>query len=213
MTKETMRVHSALAELKMLEERINKIIRNTTWVVANKHSNTKIDGKDVSAWIKEKKEELQKLHDLIKRREAIKKAVMKSNAVTTVVIAEKTYTVAEAIERKNNGIEFLKSIVASINSDIKKATMDANNANGERLEIRADEHVKIMLGAVDTKNLSEEAKKIRREFVEAQTTEIIDPIEAYSLVKDLEEEISQFLMEVDGKLSVSNAITEIEIEY
>lgn len=213
MTKETMRVHSALAELKMLEERINKIIRNTTWVVANKHSNTKIDGKDVSTWVKEKKEELQKLNDLIKRREAIKKAVMKSNAVTTVIIAGETYTVAEAIERKNNGIEFLKSIVNSIANDIKNATMSANAANGDRLETRADEHVRIMLGTFDTKNLSEEAKKLRREFVEAQTTEIIDPIEAYSLVKDLEEEISQFLMEVDGKLSVSNATTEIEIEY
>lgn len=213
MTKETMHVHSALAELKMLEERINKIIRNTTWVVANKHSNTKIDGKDVKAWIEEKKSEWQKLNDLIKRREAIKKAVVKSNAETTVVIAGETYTVAEAIERKNKGIVFLKNILGTLNHDIQMAGVNANAGNGDKLEARADEHVKIMLGNSDTKNLSEEAKKIRKDFIEAQTVEIIDPIEAYKIVGLLEEEISQFMMEVDGKLSVSNAITEIEIEY
>ena len=44
MTTETMNVHQALAELKMMDKRIEAATREPEWVVTNKHSNTKING-------------------------------------------------------------------------------------------------------------------------------------------------------------------------
>ena len=40
MTNEKMTVHKALAELKIIDDRINNAIVSGTYVIANKHSNT-----------------------------------------------------------------------------------------------------------------------------------------------------------------------------
>ena len=44
MNKETMTVHKALSELKLLDDRINKVIYTSIFCEANKHSNEKIGG-------------------------------------------------------------------------------------------------------------------------------------------------------------------------
>ena len=44
MNTETMTIHRALAELKVLDDRISKAINETSFVVSNKHSNEKIRG-------------------------------------------------------------------------------------------------------------------------------------------------------------------------
>lgn len=52
MTTEQMSIHQALVELKTLDKRVESAIQESEWIVANKHSNTKISGidlKDVSA--------------------------------------------------------------------------------------------------------------------------------------------------------------------
>ena len=48
MTQEKMTIHKALAELKTMDDRINKAIRNTVYVLAVKHSAEKINGVKVS---------------------------------------------------------------------------------------------------------------------------------------------------------------------
>ena len=44
MTTEKMTVHKALAELKILDNRIHSAISDAVFCVANKHSNEKING-------------------------------------------------------------------------------------------------------------------------------------------------------------------------
>ena len=48
MTIEKMTVHKALAELKTMDDRISKAIRETTYVLAVKHSAEKINGMTVA---------------------------------------------------------------------------------------------------------------------------------------------------------------------
>ena len=48
---EQMNVHQALAELKMLDKRISGAVREGDFVVANKHSNTKIGGIDLKEYV------------------------------------------------------------------------------------------------------------------------------------------------------------------
>lgn len=213
MTTEKMNVHQALAELKMLDKRIGEAIREPEWVVANKHSNTKIGGVEVSAWVEDVKAKYKKVCDLIRRRDAIKRAVVNSNAVTTVEIAGVTYTVAEAIERKNHGVDFLRILAQKLARDHATAKMKADRDNGPELERRADDHIRIMIGNTDMKGATGEAKRLREEFIAAQTTELIDPIGVLKEVEKLDEEVTSFLTHVDAALSVSNAVTEITVEY
>lgn len=44
MTRETMTVHKALSELKLLDDRINKAVTTSIFCAPNKHSNEKIGG-------------------------------------------------------------------------------------------------------------------------------------------------------------------------
>ena len=63
------------------------------------------------------------------------------------------------------------------------------------------------------KNASDEIKKVRADFIAAQTYEIVDPIGIKSEMDRLDKEISSFMVDIDSALSVSNALTEISIEY
>lgn len=213
MTTETMNVHQALAELKMMDKRIEAATREPEWVVINKHSNTKINGVEVKDYVEDIKSKYKKVQDLIRRRDAIKRAVVNSNAVTKVTVAGVEYTVAEAIDRKNNGVEYLKKLVLRLNHDYVMAKTNADRANGSDLERRADDHVKIMVGNSDMKGATAEAVRLREEFIKAQTTDIIDPIGVLAEIEKLNEEINSFLMNVDAALSVSNAVTTITVEY
>lgn len=82
-TVEKMAVHKALAELKIIDSRIERSIDDAQFCVANKHSNEKINGIPVEDAKKLMVGSYDKASDLIKRRNAIKRAVVLSNAKTS----------------------------------------------------------------------------------------------------------------------------------
>ena len=213
MTTESMTIHQALVELKTLEKRIRSAIQEGGFVTANKHSNAKINGISVQEYTADVVSRYQKITDLIRRREAIKCAVVISNAVTTVEVGGKTYTVAEAIEMKNHGLENKSVLMTQLSMEYNAAKRIADRANNEELERRAEEHIKNMFGNTDMKGASEEVKRAREEFIKAQTMELVDPIGVRARVEELNEEITIFRTNVDVALSVSNALTTITIEY
>ena len=213
MTHEKMTVHKALCELKTLDARITKAIQGSTYVFANKHSNAKVSGKTISAYSDEVKSAYQSACDLIARRDAIKRAVTLSNATTKVTIGGQEYTIAEAIEMKNHGIPMQQKLLDKLIKDNQSARQQANDGNGEYLEMRADEYVKSLYGNVDMKGASEEIKKVRADFIAAQMMELVDPIGISAEMKRLDETITGFTVEIDAALSVSNALTEITVEY
>lgn len=213
MTTEKMSVHKALCELKTLDLRIEKTIRATTYVFANKHNNTKVNGMSLGDFCAEIKANHKSAQDLIARRDAIKRAVTLSNATTKVIISGKEFTVAEAIDYKNHTIPLKSDMLSKMASDNMRARSAADVANGSALEARADEYIKSLYGNVDMKGASEEIKKVRADFIAAQTTELVDPLKITDEMATLEKEINDFTVEIDSALSVSNALTELEISY
>lgn len=213
MTTETMNIHQALVELKTLEKRIESAIKEGEWVVANKHTNTKIGGVDLKEYVEAIKARHQKVTDLIARAEAIKRAVVNSNAVTKVTIAGKEYTVAEAIEMKNHGISRLRSLLFRMTQDYNMAKATADRANGAELERRADDYIRTMIGNTDVKGMTDEVRRMREDFIKAQTMELVDPINVLKQIEALNEQITSFEMNVDAALSVSNALTAITFSY
>ena len=138
---------------------------------------------------------------------------MLSNAVTKVIIGGVEYTVAEAIEIKNNAIPLMKNLYTQMHRDSISAMQEAQRANGDSLENRADAYVKTLYENADMKNASDQIKKVREDFIASQTVEVVDPIGVTDEMKKLEDKINAFVVDVDSALSVSNALTEIEISY
>ena len=213
MTTETMTIHKALAELKILDARIAKEIQNGSYCAANKHSNEKINGIPVSDFEKAVQGTYDKVTDFLKRQEAIKRAVTLSNAKTVVNISGKDYTVAEAIWMKNHGIELKAFLINVMDKQYKQAQAEVNRQNGDDLEKRADQYVTAIYGQKEGKTNYTDIKKVRKDFLEANSYEIIDPINVPEKLEALRKEIDSFMAEVDSALSVSNALTEITIEY
>ena len=212
MNKETMNIHKALVELKTLESRINKGISGISFVVANKHANTKIAGMSIAEFCNGVKDDYASVTALIKRRDAIKRAVVLSNAVTKVTIGGVEYTVAEAIDMKNHGVEFLRCLLDKMSSMYKLAQRQCDMHNASLLD-NANKHVTSMFGVTDLKNAGEEIEAERKHYIDANTYELVDPIKVKDEMEALEKRINEFLSDVDAALSVSNATNTIEVEY
>lgn len=213
MTTEKMTVHKALAELKLLDDRIDKAIAEGVYCVANKHSNDKIGGVALDDYIKIMQGGYDKATDLINRRKAIKRAVVLSNAVTKVSVAGIEYTVAEAIEMKNHGVEFDKLFMNAMQKHYSMAKMQIEMKNGEDLEKRAEQYVTAIYGQKEGKTNTADIEKVKSDFLKSNQYELVDPLHVLDKIEDLEKKINDFMAEVDSALSVSNALTEITIEY
>ena len=210
-TTEKMTIHKALAELKVLDKRITSSI-SVQFCVANKHSNEKISGLALKDWKDIAQSNYQKANDMIRRNEAIKRAITLSNATTKVKIGDDEYTVAEAIWMKNHGMDSYMMLLRALQDQYGKAKVQCERENGETLEKRADEYIFGLFGSKE-KAAGEEIENLRKTFIESQQYEIVDPIKIAEEIQRLEEKISSFESEVDAALSVSNAITEIKITY
>lgn len=217
MTKEQMSVHKALAELKIIDNRIINAIGDAVFVTANKHSNEKISGMTLTEYKDMMKSGNQKVNDLINRRNAMKRAVVLSNASTTVTINGVTYTVAEAIEMKNHGVEHLERVLATMTYQYSAAKRKIDENSGEAIEKRAENYILSVISSQpkDSKMTvdSDAMKALRKDYIANNTFDLIDPIGILKKMEELRDEISSFKSEVDAALSVSNALTVIEFEY
>ena len=140
MNKETMNIHKALCELKILDDRIPKIIRESMFITTKKSASKLVGNQSVEDFATSVRSNYDKISDLIRRREAIKRAVVLSNAVTRVTVGGAEYTVAEAIELKNHGLDGKKYLRAALSNQITVAESNCETLNQEA-ERKADLHV------------------------------------------------------------------------
>jgi len=213
MTTEKITIHKALAELKIIGDRINNSISSSIFIKANKHSNEKINGVPINEFKSQIQGNWDKSNDLIKRRNAIKRAVVLSNATTKVKVGIEEFTVAEAIEMKNTGMQYKKELLNQLNRQYIEAIRITEKENGETLQSKAENYVIGLYGSKEGKVNSEEIENTKKQFIVNNTFELVDPIKVREKIDNLEKEISEFETEIDSSLSVSNSLTEIEINY
>lgn len=215
MTTEKMTIHKALSELKIISERLIDKIGNSRFIACYKHSSDKVIGKPIKEAAEQFKSEYQAITDLIKRRNAIKKAVVLSNSSTKVNISGKEYTVAEAIELKNNGMSYYNMLKSRLSEryDHEMTVYTANS--GDKIEEKAERYVTSIVQAQSgSQNITEETiKNLKNDYVKRNTYDVLDPINITNEIEKLQSMIDEFMSEVDSALSVSNAITVIEFEY
>ena len=214
MIQAVMTVHKALCELKMLDKRINESIMSAEFCRANKHSNVKIDGGTIAEYEAAAVSKYQSTMDMIVRRDAIKRAVVASNAATEVTIGGNRYTVADAVELRRHGLSYRRTLLQAMTLQLKRVRGTIEQKNGEELTRAADKMVEVYYGRqTDVKAITEEMKATREKFIEDNTYELLDPIRVENRIRELDKEITAFETEVDSALSVSNAVTEITVSY
>lgn len=204
-------ITEALRELKLYGNKINKAINSVVFVGSKKKSSDKVGVVDVKVFSQDATSGYQSVVDLMENRDKIKKAVVQSNAVTTVEINGIKYTVAEAIETKKNIAEkklFLEVLEAQY-ANAQSAVIREN----KRVDAQIDKMLETYVGKDSDKKISEiDLSVISDPYRAKNEFELVDPIKIADKIKELEDFIDGFESEVDVKLAISNSITHIEIE-
>lgn len=213
MTKEIMTIHKGLAELKILDNRIEKMIREANFCAAAKQSMKKINGVPIEQFTSDSISVYDAICNLISRRDAIKKAISKSNAETHLTIVGVDYTVAEAISMNQHGIELKRRLLNELEKQYSNAISDIEVTNAE-LGDKADIYVSRATSPSDKNNMDAATlKDLRQDYIDRETMILIDGIDIKKVKNELTSYIDAFEAEVDAALSTSNAMTEITIEY
>ena len=205
---QSMSITQALAELKLLDKRLEKASNLNGWVMLS----TKTQPVDEEKLKKKGAAEYQSYTDLLNRRNRIKNAVVLSNANTLVRIGagESAFkgAVAEAIEYKSS-IKYKQRLLDGMKEMLMNVRQqyEEHKRNGDaRLErLLASE-----LGK-DVRTNPETIAALTSSFQETNNAELVDPLNLAKKVEDLEEEIENFLMNVDWVLSETNGKTMITV--
>ena len=201
----------ALTELKTLDDRILNEINdlNALDVTQGKYkgkalkTNLTID--EFSSGVNSK---MQKINDLINRKNNLKKAILKSNANKTVKIGNSEMTVAEAIEQKRS-IQLKQNLLSNLKRQYSNKLTEIERGRAS-LESQLENMLSQNLGK-DRKADAADYDRIAKPFIEANEITLVDPIGVKNVIDGLEEEIGTFVADVDIVLSESNSQTTIEV--
>ena len=207
-----MSVTRALAELKLLNDRINSGV-SAPFITQYKKSAKKVDNINTPEEFAENaKAKYQSVVDLIDRRKKIKSAIVASNAVTIVNIGTKEMTVAEAIERKES-IKYDKMLLESMNTQYRAALHFADKQN-EQVQKNLDAIILTMFGKEDKQRdtKKDEIAVVSNGYLDQNQFVVLDALKLNDKIEVLKAEIEEFEMNCDFSLSESNTLTKIVIE-
>ena len=208
-----MSITQGLAELKLLDKRIVKLVgtsdsRYTSEGFACIDLMTKTKPVDMERFKKEALANYQSLNDLMKRRDTIKRAIILANATTQVKIGSWSGTVAEAIEQKSS-IKYKETLIKSMERQVEEV-MSRFRTETSELQGRLDRLLSSEMGK-DVKTNPETVDALSRSFTENNKIAIVDPLDTSKLIATLEEEVEGFATNVDWVLSEINGKTMITV--
>lgn len=209
MSDNKMTIHRALAELKLIDARIEKgigEIEPTGIQVKGKLVN---GAHDRESFENEAKSKFQSVTDLIERKLKIKSAIVKANAETMITVAGKSMTIADAINYKQIvGVRRMLANTLLNKHKSKETTMEHNNA---KIESNALQLAGAALQKDNVKIGDNDAVAITKPYIEANEFHLVDPLGVRSKADKIIEEVEKFEVEIDATLSEINATTFIEI--
>jgi tetrahydromethanopterin S-methyltransferase subunit G len=201
----------ALAELKLLKDRINKEIFAAS-MIAVKHGKklrspyTSFKEED---FVITAKSQYQSIIALMNRLDMIKIAIDRSNFETKVKIGSKEMTVLEALVEKGN-ITFKKSLLNYMKQQQSGARREVELATKEN-KTKVENIVHDQLTSKDISKKEDVEKEAVEGIEKLYEIKLIDPLALEDKIKELETEIEEFEKNVDFVLSESNSTTFIEI--
>lgn len=213
MTMQKISVTRALVELKRLDERITKAIASGVFVArtVGRDTNKKVVGSSDSVTAVEQKIQgsFDRVTSLISNREAIKSALVMSNATTRVKVMGRDLTVAEAIELKST-VAFRTSYVNTLRAQLLQERAHVDRAN-TMLDAEIETSLNALYGTDRTKIDAETAKSVAEVKKSQKEAALLDAGKIETKIEAVEADILNLSSELDFVLSESNARTEIEV--
>lgn len=207
--KTKMTIHRSLAELKVADAKIQKAISEIE-PIGIKQEDKLVNGKfEEQKFIESAKSNFQSIEDLIKRKQALKNAIVLSNSQTKVKVAGVEMTVADAITEKANA-ELKIKFIDNLRAKARKATADLVKQN-EVISERREAFITATFGNDRSKVKTDELTALTKTFNATNEYSLVDPLNLEEKISKMANELTEFLGEVDAVLSESNAITTIEI--
>ncbi len=205
-------VTEGLNELKLYDSKITKGVNSSKFCGATKKSSDKVWNINREDFNERAKASYQSDIDLIKNRNTLKSAIVYSNAITMIKVADKEMTRAEAIERKKS-ICYEKVLLKEMKQQYALA-VDTVNKENKKVDEKVDNLILTLVGKDSDKKLSPaDQEAIEKPYRETNEFEIIDPINLLEKIEKLESEIDKFESNVDSALVLSNATTFIELDF
>lgn len=218
-TTEKMSIHRALSEVKMLDKRIPALINKLTVCAIITPVTERIDGQPIEQFKKNAVAKMDQVMDLITRRNAIKCAIVQSNAVTTVKlksVPDRTFTVAQAIDMKNHAMQYVDDLHSVLSNQYAMLTSNFETKMA-KINRDCDAYIQSVFGNANTTTINTDMvdamEVARKNWMEKNQLSIVDPCGLKSVVEHLSATISTFSAEIDAVLSESNAITMVEVSY
>jgi hypothetical protein len=213
MTQQTISVTRALVELKRYNDRVTQAIAVPfVSITVGKEANQKVlnSNKTVSAVSLEIQGAFDKVEALIKNREKLKAAIVKSNAETQVELLGRSMSVAEAIELKTS-VELRSALLSQLRRQLLTAKTAIERANVE-LEAKIDASLNTVYGSEKSKIAEDLVKQIATPQRNQKEQNLLDPCGIEDKIEKLQDEVSAITSELDFVLSESNARTLITVE-
>ena len=207
-----MTVQRALNELKIIDERLSKRLAEFVVIGTKKVSEARVveTRESIVEFENRAKGVLDSVDGLLKRQQELKHAIMTSNATTMIEVAGKTYSVMTAIDRKRT-IENEKLVVRHMRDALARAEYKVNQEN-DKMESYIQRQTNAMAGGDLSSKKDDYIIAFEKSYREQNSWDLVDPLKIRDLIEQREQEISMFELEIDTALTVSNAITKIEIE-
>ncbi len=205
-------VQRALNELKIIDERLSKRLTEFVVVGTKKVSEARVveTRESIVEFENRAKGVLDSVDGLLKRQQELKHAIMTSNATTKIEVAGKTYSVMTAIDRKRT-IEKEKLVVKYMRDALIRAEYKVNQEN-DKMESYIQRQTNAMASGDLSSKKDDYIIAFEKSYREQNSWDLVDPLKLRDLIEQREQEISMFELEIDTALTVSNAITKIEIE-
>lgn len=207
-----MTVQRALNELKIIDERLSKRLTEFVVVGTKKASEARVveTRESIVEFENRAKGVLDSVDGLLKRQQELKHTIMTSNATTKIEVAGKTYSVMTAIDRKRT-IEKEKLVVKYMRDALIRAEYKVSQEN-DKMESYIQRQTNAMAGGDLSSKKDDYIIAFEKSYREQNSWDLVDPLKLRDLIEQREQEISMFELEIDTALTVSNAITKIEVE-
>ena len=223
-TETEMTVYAALSKRKLYAKRLEELKKSATgrdamYVGVRNAATKNINGKTIEEYENSLKANYDRNIAILTNYYNLTAAITQSNAVTLITIAGDTMTVAEAIVRYTHLNEEI-GMVNNIMTEVAKAESKVSMANTDYLnDERVEAYVKDTMSSLPesvTKDMSDTTaneirEKFRQEYIDRNTTILIDPYNHAGNIKERRDKIEAFVTEFNEKLNVCNMTTIIKV--
>lgn len=209
----TISIHQAFAKMKILKKRIPQKINTAIFINQKVASSKVLNGLPISIVEANMKQDYQSLKDDMALLTELTTKIQESNAKTLIKVGNTEYTILEALAIKNNIMDFKEDLLNGMNSQFVSISNAVQRSN-DTLDDKADTFISETYKGLSANELktNPDLKKEREEYITSRQKTLVDPLKLKNEIEVLSKEIDNFVSNIDAALSVSNAITTIDIE-